>query len=44
MVWRWVKPLSGRHQRVGMARGHFDEIAEHIVVPDLERGDAGRSR
>ena len=25
----------------GILRGHFDEIAEHIVVPDLERLDAG---
>ena len=31
----------GRHQRVGVAARHFDEIAENAVVPDLERGDAG---
>ena len=30
-----------RHQRVGMAGGHLDKIAEHAVVADLERGDAG---
>ena len=30
----------GGHQRVGVARGHLDEIAEHAVMPDLERGHA----
>ena len=28
-------------QRVGGARGDLDMIAEHAVVADLERGDAG---
>ena len=32
----------GGHQPVGVARGDFDMIAEHGVVADLERGDAGR--
>ena len=32
----------GRHQLVGMPRGHFDMIAENGVVPDLERADGGR--
>ena len=41
MVWRWVKPLSGAISRSACLAGHFDEIAEHAVVPDLERGDAG---
>ena len=42
-VWRWMKvALSGaRHQLVAVLRRHFDEIAEHIVVPDLQRADAG---
>src|SRR3546814_18568132 len=31
----------GRHQRVGMFRGYLDMIAEHAIVADLERGDAG---
>ena len=43
-VWRWVKPLSARHQRVGGPRRHLDMIAEHAVVADLERGDAGLRR
>src|SRR3546814_15897768 len=30
----------GLHQRVGVARGHLDMIAEDVVVADLERGDA----
>ncbi len=30
-----------RHQLVAVLRGDLDEIAEHIVVPDLERLDAG---
>ena len=29
------------HQLVAVLRGDFDEITEHIVVPDLERLDAG---
>ena len=32
----------GRHQLVGVPRGDFDVIAEHGIVPDLERRDAGR--
>ena len=31
----------GRHQRVGGTGGHFDMIAKHAIVPDLERADAG---
>ena len=27
--------------RIGKARGHFDEIAEHVVELDLQRIDAG---
>ena len=41
-VWRWVKPQSGAISRVGMPRRDLDMIAEHGVVADLERGDAGR--
>ena len=42
-VWRWMKvAFSGaRHQLVAVLRGHLDEIAEHVVVPDLERAHAG---
>ncbi len=29
------------HQRVGRACGHLDMIAEHAIVTDLQRGDAG---
>ncbi len=38
-VWRWMKvALSGaRHQLVAVLRRHLDEIAEHVVVPDLQR-------
>ena len=32
----------GRHQRVGVPRRHLDMIAEHGIVADLERRDAGR--
>ena len=32
----------GRHQPVGVPGRHFDVIAEHRIVPDLERADAGR--
>ena len=31
-------------QLVAVLRGHLDEIAEHVVVPDLQRADAGRRR
>ena len=31
----------GRHQRIGVTARHLDEIAEHAVVPDLERGHPG---
>ena len=41
IVWRWVKPLSAAISASACARGHLDEIAEHAVVADLERGDAG---
>ena len=42
-VWRWMKvAFSGaRHQFVAVLRGHLDEIAEHIVVADLQAFDAG---
>ena len=42
-VWRWMKvALSGGcEQLVAVLRGHLDEIAEHVVVPDLERAHAG---
>ena len=30
------------HQLVAVLRGDLDEIAEHVVVPDLQRADAGR--
>ncbi len=29
------------HQLLAVLRGDLDEIAEHVVVPDLERLDAG---
>ena len=29
------------HQRISRARGHLDMIAEHAIVTDLQRGDAG---
>ena len=29
------------HQLVAVLRRHLDEIAEHVVVPDLEDADAG---
>jgi hypothetical protein len=32
----------GRHQLVGVPRRNLDMIAEHRIVPDLERRDAGR--
>ena len=32
----------GRHQSVGMPRRDFDVIAEHGIVPDLERRDSGQ--
>ena len=35
------KARFGCHQRIGMFRRHLDMIAEHAVVADLERGDAG---
>lgn len=31
----------GSHQRIAMARGHLDKIAQHPIVPDLQRGDPG---
>src|SRR3546814_4647699 len=31
----------GLHQLVGGAGGHLDMIAEHAIMPDFERGDAG---
>src|SRR3546814_16804875 len=34
----------GLHQRVGVARGHLDMIAEDVVVADLERGDRSEER
>ena len=40
-VWRCVKPLSGFISASAFLRRHLDMIAEHAVVPDLERGDAG---
>ena len=42
-VWRWMKvALSGaRQQLLAVLRAHLDEIAEHIVVPDLQRAHAG---
>jgi hypothetical protein len=30
-----------RHQRIAMLGRHLDMIAEHAIVPDLERGDPG---
>ena len=30
------------HQPVGVARGDFDMVAEHRIVPDLQRRDPGR--
>ena len=33
---------GGVEQLVAVLRRHLDEIAEHVVVPDLQRLDAGR--
>ena len=30
-----------RHPLLAVLRRHLDEVAEHVVVPDLERLDAG---
>ena len=35
------KAAVGLHQRIAETRGHFDMIAEHAVMADLQRGDAG---
>ena len=35
------KAAIRRHQLVAVLGGHFDEIAQHLVVLDLERGGAG---
>ena len=42
-VWRWMKvALSGAlEQLLAVLRGDVDEIAEHVVVPDLQRAHAG---
>ena len=43
MVWRWTKvSLPGRLQQLLAGRlRHLDEVAEHVVVPDLQRAAAG---
>ncbi len=33
-----------RHQLLAVLRGDVDEIAEHVVVPDFQRADAGGRR
>ena len=43
MVWRWRKAALA-HQFVGVVRRDLDEIAEHGVVLDPQRGDAGFAR
>ena len=43
-VWRWVKPLSGAISRSACRADDLDMIAEHGIVADLERRDAGRCR
>ena len=43
-VWRWVKPESAAISRSALLRRHLDMEAEHIVVADLERRDAGLAR
>ena len=42
-VWRWMKlALAGGPSSFSPCCGrHLDEVAEHVVVPDLERADAG---
>ena len=42
-VWRWMKVAfkRRRHQLVAVLRGHLDEIAEHVVVTDLQGLYAG---
>ena len=42
-VWRWMnaRPLGERRR---LPRGDLDEIAEHVVVADLQRTDAGLAR
>ena len=44
IVWRWMKRALGAVVPVigsALPGGHLDEIAEHVVVPDLQRADAG---
>ena len=44
MVWRWMKlcrDAAPRAACVPCAGRHLDEIAEHAVVPDLQRLDVG---
>ena len=45
-VWRWMKRRVERRgeQFLAMLRGDLDEIAEHVVVPDFQRANAGRLR
>jgi hypothetical protein len=41
-VWRWMKvALSGGANSLSPCCADLDEIAEHVVVLDLERADAG---
>ena len=35
------EPAIGLHQRIAVFRRHLDMIAEHAIVPDLERADSG---
>ena len=35
---------GGGEQLLAVLRGHLDEIAQHVVVADLERADAGLVR
>ena len=41
MVWRWMKRAASFSSLSACVAGHLDEVAEHVVVADLERGDAG---
>ncbi len=44
MVWRWMKRALASSPSVSgqaLQRGDLDEIAEHVVVLDLQRLDAG---
>jgi hypothetical protein len=44
MVWRWMKRPASSRSASGIVRRHLDEIAEHVVVLDLQRPHAESPR